>query len=234
MKSWQSTINNERNVSRLTFAVSRLGILKDMKESIYKQSWEDKTMERCPWPGIDEMYIKYHDEEWGVPVHDDRKHFEFLILEGAQAGLSWATILKRRDNYRKAYDNFDPVKVAKYDEAKVEELLGNAGIIRNRKKIESSINNAKQFLEVQKEFGSFDNYIWTFVNHKPVINSWKELSEIPANTALSDRISKDLKKRGFSFVGSTIIYAHIQAIGLVNDHLVSCFRYQQLIDGLNF
>jgi len=186
-------------------------------------------MERCPWPGIDEMYIKYHDEEWGVPVHDDRKHFEFLVLEGAQAGLSWSTILKRRENYRKAYDNFDPAKVAKYNEAKVDELLANAGIIRNRKKIESSINNAKLFLEVQKEFGSFDNYIWSFVNHKPVINSWKKLSEIPATTELSDRISKDLKKRGFSFVGSTIIYAHIQAIGLVNDHLVSCFRYHQLI-----
>ena len=186
-------------------------------------------MERCPWPGVDEMYIKYHDEEWGVPVHDDRKHFEFLVLEGAQAGLSWATILKRRDNYRKAYDNFDPAKVAKYDDAKVAELLANAGIIRNRKKIESSINNARLFLEVQKEFGSFDNFIWSFVNHKPVVNSWKKLSEIPATTELSDRISKDLKKRGFSFVGSTIIYAHIQAIGLVNDHLVSCFRYRQLI-----
>jgi len=187
-------------------------------------------MERCPWPGIDEMYIKYHDEEWGVPVHDDRKHFEFLVLEGAQAGLSWATILKRRENYRKAYDNFDPAKVAKYDEAKVAELLANAGIIRNRKKIESSINNARLFLEVQREFGSFDKYIWSFVDFKPVINSWKTLSELPATTELSDRISKDMKKRGFSFVGSTIIYAHIQAIGLVNDHLVSCFRYKQLIN----
>ena len=190
-------------------------------------------MERCPWPGNDELYIKYHDEEWGVPVHDDNKHFEFLVLEGAQAGLSWLTILKRRDNYRKAYNHFDPAKVAQYDEAKVKELLGNAGIIRNRKKIESSINNARRFLEVQLEFGSFDNYIWSFVNHKPVINSWKELSETPATTELSDRISKDLKKRGFSFVGSTIIYAHIQAIGLVNDHLVSCFRYNQLIGMTN-
>ncbi len=187
-------------------------------------------MERCPWPVNDELYIKYHDEEWGVPVHDDRKHFEFLVLEGAQAGLSWSTILKRRENYRKAYDNFDPVKVARYDEAKIKELLANSGIIRNRKKIESSINNAKRFLEVQKEFGSFDKYIWSFVDHKPVINSWKTLSDIPAKTELSDRISKDLKKRGFSFVGSTIIYAHIQAIGLVNDHLVSCFRYNQLIN----
>ena len=185
-------------------------------------------MERCPWPGKDELYIKYHDEEWGVPVHEDRKHFEFLVLEGAQAGLSWLTILRRRENYRKAYDNFDPAKVARYDEAKVAELLANAGIIRNRKKIESSINNAKRFLEIQQEFGSFDSYIWSFVNFKPVINSWKTLSEIPAKTDLSDRISMDLKKRGFSFVGSTIIYAHIQAIGLVNDHLVSCFRYKQV------
>ncbi|HEX9974179.1 MAG TPA: DNA-3-methyladenine glycosylase I [bacterium] len=185
-------------------------------------------MERCPWSGNDESYIKYHDEEWGVPVHDDRKHFEFLVLEGAQAGLSWLTILRRRENYRKAYDNFDPAKVAKYDQAKVEELLANAGIIRNRKKIESSIKNARLFLEVQKEFGSFDKYIWSFVDFKPVINSWKTLSELPATTELSDRISKDLKKRGFSFVGSTIMYAHIQAIGLVNDHLVSCFRYNQV------
>jgi len=185
-------------------------------------------MERCPWPGSDEMYIKYHDEEWGVPVHDDRKHFEFLVLEGAQAGLSWLTILRRRENYRKAYDNFDPAKAAKYDQAKVEALLANAGIIRNRKKIESSIKNARLFLEVQKEFGSFDKYIWNFVEFKPVINSWKTLSELPATTELSDRISKDLKKRGFSFVGSTIMYAHIQAIGLVNDHLVSCFRYNQI------
>jgi len=186
-------------------------------------------MERCPWPGVDEMYIKYHDEEWGAPVHDDQKHFEFLVLEGAQAGLSWSTILKRRENYRQAYDNFDPVKVARYDETKVAELLSNAGIIRNRKKVESSINNARLFLEVQREFGSFDKYIWSFVDFKPVINSWKTLSELPATTELSDRISKDLKKRGFSFVGSTIIYAHIQAIGLVNDHLVSCFRYRELI-----
>jgi len=190
-------------------------------------------MERCPWPGNDELYVKYHDEEWGVPVHDDRKHFEFLVLEGAQAGLSWSTILKRRENYRKAYDNFNPAKVANYDEAKVNELLANAGIIRNRKKIESSINNAIKFLEVQQEFGSFDNYIWKFVNYKPIINSWKVLAEIPAKTELSDEISKDLKKRGFSFVGSTIIYAHIQAIGLVNDHLVSCFRYEQLKKYIN-
>lgn len=185
-------------------------------------------MERCPWPGKDELYIKYHDEEWGVPVHDDRKHFEFLVLEGAQAGLSWLTILRRRENYRNAYDNFDPAEVARYDKAKIAELLANAGIIRNRKKIESSINNAKRFLEIQQEFGSFDSYIWNFVGNTPVVNSWKTLAEIPATTELSDRISIDLKKRGFSFVGSTIIYAHIQAIGLVNDHLVSCYRHKQV------
>ncbi len=185
-------------------------------------------MNRCPWPGTDEMYIKYHDEEWGVPVHDDRKHFEFLILEGAQAGLSWRTILLRRDNYRQAYDFFNPQKVAQYDENKIAELLHNAGIIRNRLKIRSSVNNAKRFLEVQEEFGSFDKYLWRFVDFKPVVHEWKELSQLPAKTELSDRISKDLIKRGFNFVGSTIIYAHIQAIGLVNDHLVSCFRYEEI------
>ncbi|MDZ7340682.1 MAG: DNA-3-methyladenine glycosylase I [candidate division KSB1 bacterium] len=186
-------------------------------------------MERCPWPGNDELYIKYHDEEWGVPVHEDRKHFEFLVLEGAQAGLSWLTILRRRENYRQAFAHFDPTKVAQFDAAKVAELLANAGIIRNRKKIESAINNAQRFLEVQRQFGSFDHYIWNFVNHRPVVNHWKSLSELPARTELSDRISKDLKQRGFSFVGSTIIYAHMQAIGLVNDHLVNCFRYRELI-----
>ena len=186
-------------------------------------------MNRCPWPGNNELYIKYHDEEWGVPVHDDRKHFEFLVLEGAQAGLSWLTILKRRENYRAAFDQFDPAKVANYDEKKVAALLKNAGIIRNRMKIRSAINNAQRFLEIQQEFGSFDKYIWSFVDNKPIINSWKTLAEIPAKTELSDLISKDLKKRGFSFVGSTIMYAHIQAVGLVNDHLVSCFRYQQVM-----
>lgn len=185
-------------------------------------------MNRCPWPGMNELYIKYHDEEWGVPVHDDQKHFEFLILEGAQAGLSWRTILLRRDNYRKAYDFFDPQKVALYNENKIVELLNNAGIIRNRLKIRSSVNNAKRFLEVQQEFGNFDKYLWSFVDFKPVVNEWKELSQLPAKTELSDRISQDLIKRGFSFVGSTIIYAHIQAIGLVNDHLVSCFRYDEI------
>ena len=185
-------------------------------------------MNRCPWCEINELYIKYHDEEWGVPVHDDKKHFEFLILEGVQAGLSWLTILKKRDNYRKTYDNFDPVKIATYDQKKIDQLMKNPGIIKNLRKIEASINNAQRFLEVQEEFGSFDNYIWSFVNNKPVINSWKKDSEIPSKTELSDKISFDLKKRGFKFVGSTIIYAHMQAIGIVNDHIVNCFRYKKL------
>ena len=186
-------------------------------------------MNRCAWCENDELYIKYHDEEWGVPVHNDKKHFEFLVLESAQAGLSWLTVLRKRENYRAAYDNFDTVKVAEYDENKLTELLNNPGLIRNRRKLEASINNASRFLEIQDEFGSFDKYIWQFVGNNPIINSWKKLSEIPAKTAASDKISKDLKTRGFKFVGSTTIYAHMQAIGLVNDHLVSCFRYQELI-----
>jgi len=185
-------------------------------------------MKRCPWCEINELYIKYHDEEWGVPVHDDKKHFEFLILEGVQAGLSWLTILKKRDNYRKTYDNFDPVKIATYDQKKIDQLMKNPGIIKNLRKIEASINNAQRFLEVQEEFGSFDNYIWSFVNNKSVINSWKKDSEIPSKTELSDKISNDLKKKGFKFVGSTTIYAHMQAIGIVNDHIVNCFRYNKL------
>lgn len=180
-------------------------------------------MNRCPWCGEDELYIKYHDEEWGVPNHDDRKHFEFLVLESAQAGLSWITILKKRENYRKAYCGFDPEKVALFDDAKIEELMNNPGIVRNRRKIEASINNARRFLEVTNEFGSFDQYIWSFVNNKPIKNHWKDISEVPANTKLSDEISKDLKKRGFRFLGSTIIYSYMQAVGLVNDHLTDCF-----------
>lgn len=182
-------------------------------------------MNRCPWCGTDELYIKYHDEEWGVPVHDDRKHFEFLVLESAQAGLSWITILRKRENYRKAYDGFNPIKVAQYDEIKINELLQNAGIIRNRRKIEASINNAQCFLKIQKELGSFDKYIWSFVNNKPVKNHWTEISQVPATSELSDRVSKDLKSRGFKFLGSTIIYAHLQATGIINDHLTYCFRY---------
>ena len=187
-------------------------------------------MKRCPWGRDDELYMRYHDEEWGAPVHDDMKHFEFLVLESAQAGLSWETILKKRENYRKAYDDFDPVKVSKYTEKKISKLMDNAGIVRNRKKIEASINNAKRFLEIQKEFGSFDRYIWSFSGGKQVINRWKKIAELPASTELSDRVSADLRKRGFKFIGTTTIYAHLQAVGIVNDHVVSCFRYKEVIE----
>lgn len=183
---------------------------------------------RCPWCGTDELYVKYHDEEWGVPVHDDKKHFEFLVLESAQAGLSWITILRKRENYRKAYDDFDVEKVARYDEAKINELLQNKGIIRNRKKIEASINNARRFIEIQKEFGSFSRYIWSFVGNRPVVNYWNDITELPASSGLSDKISRDLKKRGFKFLGSTIVYSHLQATGIINDHLVSCFRHKEV------
>jgi DNA-3-methyladenine glycosylase I len=185
-------------------------------------------MNRCPWCGTNELYVKYHDEEWGIPVHDDKKHFEFLVLESAQAGLNWLTILKKRENYRKAYDGFDALKVSQYDKEKMEELMQNEGIIRNRRKIEASINNAKHFLEIQKEFGSFDNYIWTFVDNKPVINHWENISQVPASSELSNKVSSDLKRRGFKFLGTTIIYAHLQATGIINDHLTTCFRHDEL------
>ncbi len=184
--------------------------------------------QRCEWCGDDPLYVAYHDDEWGVPVHDDRHFFEMLILEGAQAGLSWSTILKKRENYRKAFDKFDAKKIAKYDKAKVAELLADPGIVRNRLKIAATIQNARAFLEVQKEFGSFDRYIWQFVGGKPKKNKWKSLKEIPPKTAESDAMSKDLKKRGFSFVGSTICYAFMQAVGMVNDHVVMCFRYREV------
>jgi len=171
---------------------------------------------------------KYHDEEWGVPKHDDRRLFEDLVLDRAQAGLSWLTILRKRENYREAFDNFDPAKIAAYDETKIEELLGNAGIIRNRQKINSTIKNTQAFLKVQEEFDSFDAYIWGFVEGKPIQNAWQSMSELPAKTELSETISKDFKKRGFSFVGPTIIYAFMQAVGMVNDHTVGCFRYQEV------
>ena len=183
---------------------------------------------RCEWGTVSPLYIDYHDNEWGVSVHDDRKLFEFLVLEGAQAGLSWETVLKKRENYRKAFINFDPVKVSRYGDKKIETLLGNKGIIRNRLKITSAINNAKRFLEVRKEFGSFDAYIWQFVNGKPITNRFKSVQELPATTKESDAMSKDLKKMGFKFVGSTICYAHMQATGMVNDHVVGCFRYKEI------
>jgi DNA-3-methyladenine glycosylase I len=183
---------------------------------------------RCPWSTTDPLYIAYHDMEWGVPVHDDRALFELLILEGAQAGLSWITILKKRENYRKAFDNFDPVKIAKYDSKKTKSLLANEGIVRNRLKIAASIQNANAFLAVKREFGSFDTYIWQFVGGKPKQNKRRSLKEIPPATPESDAMSKDLKKRGFKFVGSTICYAFMQATGMVNDHLMSCYRYKEV------
>lgn len=187
------------------------------------------TLIRCAWSGADPLYVKYHDEEWGVPLKgDDSALFERICLEGAQAGLSWITILRKRENYRAAFDGFDPAVVARYDEAKVAELLANPGIVRNRLKIASTINNAQKFLEVQREFGSFSDYLWGYVDGHPIHNHWQSLSEIPAETELSKRISKDLLKRGFKFVGSTICYAMMQATGLVNDHTVDCFRHAEI------
>jgi DNA-3-methyladenine glycosylase I len=183
---------------------------------------------RCAWAGTDPLYVAYHDEEWGVPVHDDRRLFEFLVLEGAQAGLSWSTILRKRDAYRRAFDRFDPRKVARYDERKIATLLADAGIVRNRAKITSAIKNARAFLDVQAEFGSFDAYQWRFVGGRPMRNRRRAVSDIPARTAESDAMSKDLKSRGFTFVGSTIIYAHMQAVGMVNDHVVDCFRHREV------
>jgi DNA-3-methyladenine glycosylase I len=197
-----------------------------------RQKWRkmssSKAESRCQWAGT-ELSTAYHDHEWGVPVHDDRLLFEFLILEGAQAGLNWETILKKREGYRLAFDNFDPNIVAGYGPEKVEELLLNPGIVRNRRKVLSAVQNARAFLQVQQEYGSFDAYIWQFVGGKPVQNAWNAQSELPASTAQSDSMSRDLKKRGFSFCGSTICYAYMQAVGMVNDHEISCFRYLDLL-----
>ena len=189
---------------------------------------KNNKISRCPWAGTDPLYVHYHDTEWGVPVYDDQKLFEFLTLEGAQAGLSWITVLRKRENYRKAFANFDVKKVARFTPAKVEELMKNEGIIRNRLKITSTITNAQAFLKVVKEFGSFHEYQWSFVKGKPIQNKRKSLKDVPATSPESDAFSKDLKKRGFRFVGSTIIYAHMQAVGMVNDHLTSCFRYSKV------
>ncbi len=182
---------------------------------------------RCPW-AKNELYIAYHDHEWGVPVHDDRTLFEFLVLEGAQAGLSWETILKKRENYRAAFDSFDPAVVARYGKRKQQQLLANPGIVRNRLKVAAAIQNAQAFLAVQEEFGSFDQYLWGFVDHCPQQNAWRQLAEVPARTAASDAMSKQLRRRGFTLVGSTICYAFMQAVGMVNDHLVKCFRHRHL------
>jgi DNA-3-methyladenine glycosylase I len=188
----------------------------------------EKTMKRCDWVTTDKVYIEYHDSEWGVPVHDDRKLFEMLILEGAQAGLSWITVLKRRETYRIAYDDFDPNSIAAWNSAKVEKLLQDPGIIRNRLKVEAARTNAKSFLLVVQEFGSFNAFIWSFTCGAPILNSWKDISKIPVTTPESDAMSKELKKRGFKFVGSTICYAFMQAVGMVNDHTTNCFRHSML------
>jgi DNA-3-methyladenine glycosylase I len=186
------------------------------------------SKKRCPWCGEDPLYIAYHDNEWGVPVKDDATLFEFLILETFQAGLSWITVLKKRENFREAFDNFDYLKIAKYSQSKIDSLLENAGIIRNKLKVKAAVTNAQAFIKIQKEFGSFSNYIWGFVDGVPIKNTLKTMAEAPVNTPLSDAISKDLKKRGFKFVGSTVVYAHMQATGMVNDHLVDCFRYNEV------
>jgi len=185
-----------------------------------------KMIKRCPWPSDDPLYVAYHDQEWGVPVHDDQNLFAKLILDGAQAGLSWITILRKRDNYWQAFDQFDPNLIARYDEIKFAELMSNAGIVRNRQKIKSAIKNAQALIKLQDELGSFDQYLWNFVDGRTIINTWKSLEQIPAKTPESQAMSNDLKKRGFSFVGPTICYAFMQAVGMVNDHLVDCFRYQ--------
>jgi DNA-3-methyladenine glycosylase I len=187
-----------------------------------------RRAQRCAWAGTDDFYVRYHDTEWGVPLHDERALFEFLVLEGAQAGLSWATILKKRAAYRRAFDDFDPGKVARYGARQVERLLGDAGIVRNRLKLEAAITNARAFLEVQREHGSFDAFIWSFVDGRSIQNRCRTLGDIPAHTELSDRISRSLKQRGFKFVGSTIVYAHMQATGMVNDHVTGCFRYREV------
>ncbi len=188
-----------------------------------------ETKKRCGWvPPADELYAAYHDTEWGVPVYDDQKIFEFLVLESAQAGLSWITVLRKRENYRRAFAGFDPKKIARFTDKDVQTLLQNSGIIRNRAKIEASINNACRFLEVQQEFGSFSKYIWSFVNGKPLRNCWQTHKDLPPKTALAESLSKDLKKRGFKFLGPTVIYAHMQATGMVNDHIVGCFRYKEV------
>jgi DNA-3-methyladenine glycosylase I len=211
-------VQNERTVANL----DRIG----SRDSMAKRTGRTQ-LERCPWAKT-ELYVQYHDSEWGVPVHDDRLLFEFLILEGAQAGLSWETILKKRESYRAAFDNFDPAIVARYDQNKRQSLLSNPGIIRNRLKIEAAIQNAKAFLAVQEDMGTFDEYIWGLVGHESKQNSWRSINEVPAQSPESDIMSKDLKRRGFTFVGSTICYAFMQAVGMVNDHVVDCFRHVEL------
>ena len=191
----------------------------------------DMALQRCPWLDLDKPdYVAYHDREWGVPVHDDRKHFEFLTLESAQAGLSWYTVLRKRANYRQAFAEFDPAKVARFNAAKIEQMLQDSGLIRNRRKISAAVENARHFLAVQDEFGSFSAYIWRFVDGKPIVNEFRTLADLPATSRESDALSKDLKSRGFKFIGSTVIYAHMQATGMVNDHVLDCFRRSQILN----
>jgi DNA-3-methyladenine glycosylase I len=203
-------------------------VTKSVGEPARTRAARDKDVGRCWWAGDDPLYVSYHDTEWGVPVYDDQRLFEFLVLEGAQAGLSWITILRKRDAYRHAFAGFEVDKVARFGERQVQKLLNDAGIVRNRAKIESAVKNARAFREVQREFGSFSDYQWRFVDGRPITNRWRAQSEVPAKTEISDAMSKDLKRRGFSFVGSTIIYAHMQAVGMVNDHLLSCFRHRDV------
>ena len=188
----------------------------------------EASVKRCHWPGQDALMLEYHDREWGMPIHDDRQHFEFLVLEAAQAGLSWAIVLRKREGYRRAFAGFDPAKVARFNAGKIERLTLDPAIIRNRLKIQAAVRNAKAFLEVQREFGSFDAYSWRFVDGRPKVNRWKQPGQVPATSPESDAFSKDLKQRGFSFVGSTVIYAHMQAVGMINDHLVHCFRHREV------
>ncbi len=221
-KTTKTVSKTKKALPKTTKTVSKTKTHTDSKSKAHKK--------RCAWVREDPLYIEYHDREWGVPIFkDDRLLFEFLILEGMQAGLSWITILKKRDNYRKCFDNFNAKKIAQYDKRKISELMRNEGIIRNRLKIESVISNAIAYLEVKKEFSSFSKYIWSFLDNKPIENRWRELKSVPSSTDISDKLSKDLKKRGFKFVGSTICYAFMQAIGLVNDHTTDCFRHKEII-----
>jgi DNA-3-methyladenine glycosylase I len=218
-----SITNNDSNSDFLCYCL-RFELVGYRKQEVTMS----KSKVRCKWCGSDPLYVEYHDKEWGVPVYDDQKLFEFLTLESAQAGLSWITVLRKRENYRKAFAEFDPNKVARFNEKKIEKLLTNEGIIRNRAKINAAVNNAKCFLKIQKEFGSFSVYSWAFVGGQPKINKWKTLKQVPAVTKEAEAFSKDLKSRGFKFVGPTIIYAHMQACGMVNDHTTDCFRYKEL------
>jgi len=229
MKDVNVTIFNNFYIPLICIVIDAELFFNPIQKSIKKRKMSDKKV-RCPWvENTFSDYVKYHDEEWGVPVHDDRVHFEFITLEGAQAGLSWSTILKKREGYQRLFEAFDPQNVARFSKDKVAKLAVNSAIVRHRKKVESVVSNAQAFLQIQKEFGSFDAYIWNYVDGKPIVNHFEKIEDVPAKTELSGEIAKDLKKRGFKFVGSTIIYAYMQACGLVNDHLTSCFRHKELL-----